>query len=92
MYASSKSKETAQKEASRISGVSHVAFQRGAVFTGHVPVPLAQISYQIEGSRLFASVDAIEAISMMLEERKESLSITPEDSPVLLKDRLFTTD
>lgn len=74
------------REASRITGLTWVAQKKGTVFSGHLPVPLPSISYQVDGCRFFCSIYANELLSMMMKDGLCPQSINPTDAPRVLED------
>ena len=59
---------TAQdKAALRVDGVTFTSFRESAVYTGHLPLPMASFSYQMEGNRLVVAIDVTEAVTLMTE-------------------------
>lgn len=61
------------------------AGQHGSSFSGHFPIALGSVSYQLEGSRMLACIDIMELLSLMPDAPDQ---ITPEMAPDLVKARL----
>lgn len=77
-------RELADKDALRIAGVTWSAFQHGSSFSGHFPIALGSVSYQLEGCRMLACIDIMELLGLMPDAPED---ITPEMAPDLIKAR-----
>lgn len=80
--------EEGKKQSDKVCGMTWAAAKAGNVYVGHMPFPMATLSYQIAGNKLVAITSVMDMVELLVEEGEaDATTITPSLAPQMMKER-----